>query len=55
MLEARVDPRTVQHVLGHSTVMLLERYGAVGGAQLQRAGAVLGRIPANTSPEPELP
>ena len=43
MLEAGVDPRTVQNVLGHSTLMLLERYGAVGSPQLQRAGAILGR------------
>ncbi len=49
MLEAGVDPRTVQHVLGHSTLMLLERYGAVRGTQLQRAGAVLARIGSGDS------
>ena len=41
MLEAGVDARTVQHVLGHSTIMLLERYGAVSAPQMQRAGNAL--------------
>ena len=40
-LEAGVDARTVQHVLGHSTIMLLERYGAVSTLQMQRAGNAL--------------
>ena len=44
MLRSGIDPRTVQHILGHSTLMLLERYGSVGREQLRAAGDVLGRV-----------